>query len=282
MRIAASVALFALALAARETAWTLPFALVLLETARGAPLRSAWRRAVPHFGVLAVAVVAMAASPVYRRLLAASLDQRAPLASLFAQVEGVAYYVTHPLLSLRVNFDPDVAVPAAADLHWWIAAAAIAGTIGVGFMQLGRRPWLGFGLLWFLLQLVPTNGLIARYDLVNDRELYLALVGPALIAGVVLARLRPPIAGTLAAAALVVLLGVATLVRNLDYASEIALWEATVRASPAKARPWNNLGYAWQQAGDRDRARAAYERALQVDPGYDKARANLNALADHP
>ena len=75
------------------------------------------------------------------------------------------------------------------------------------------------------------------------------------------------------------LLGAGTLVRNLDYASEIALWDATVRASPGKARAWNNRGYAWQQAGDVLRARADYERALAVDPAYDKARANLNALA---
>jgi tetratricopeptide (TPR) repeat protein len=252
---------------------------MFLALARGAPWRAALSRSAPHFGVLAAAVLAMAASPVYRRLLAISLEQRSPLANLFAQVEAVAYHVTHPLLTLRVNFDPDVAVSAGADLRWWIAAASICAAIAFGATQLRRRPWLGFGVLWFFLHLLPTNGPLARYDLVNDRQLYLAIIGPALIAGVALARLRPPRAGTVAAAALAVLLGVATFVRNLDYASEIALWDATVRASPGKARAWNNLGYAWQHAGDAERARAAYERALAADPAYDKARANLNALA---
>jgi len=51
-----------------------------------------------------------------------------------------------------------------------------------------------------------------------------------------------------------------------------------VRASPANARAWNNLGHAWQEAGDRDRARAAYERALAIDPQHRKARGNLDAL----
>lgn len=277
-RVALSAALFGLAMAARETAWTLPFALVLLEIARDEPLRVAARRAAPHFAVLALVAAAIAASPVYRRLLATSLDLRSPLANLFAQVEGVAYLVTHPLLTLRLNFDPDVPVPAAADLHWWLAAIGIASALAYGIAQLRRRPWLGVGILWFFLHLLPTNSVIARYDLVNDRQLYLALVGPALLVSVVLARPRPPFAGTLAAIVVATLLGVATLVRNSDYASEVSLWQATVRASPRKARPWNNLGYAHELAGDRERAREAYKHALNVDPEYYKARRNLEAL----
>ncbi len=277
-RLALSAAFFAGALAARETAWTLPFAIVLIETARGASLAAASRRAWSFFGVLAAALAAFAASPVYRRLLATSLDVREPLTNLFAQVEGVRYLVTHPLLSLRVNFDPDLAAPTAADARWWIAATLIGGAIALGFAQLRRRPWLAVAILWFFLHLAPTNGPIARFDLANDRQLYLALIGPALLAGVALTRIRPHLAATVTAAALAAVLGAATLARNSDYASEIALWEATSRASPGKARVWNNVGWAYQQAADLDRARAAYAHALTLDPDDFRARANLDAL----
>jgi tetratricopeptide (TPR) repeat protein len=276
--LGASLVTFALAIAARETAVTLPFALVLLEAARGAPWREALRRAGAHFAVLAAAIAAIALSPTYARLLRESLATRSPLENLRAQVEGVAYLVTHPLLTLRVNFDPEVANPASADVGWWLAALAIAAAIALGFATLRRAPWLGCGLLWFFLHLAPTNGLVARYDLVNDRQLYLALVGPALIVGVVLAQLAAPRGRAAAATALCAALGVATLVRNTDYASELALWQATVRASPDKSRPWNNLGWALQQTGDRDGARAAYVRALELDPANFRARANLDAL----
>ncbi len=275
---ATSLLSFALALAARETAWTLPFALMLVECARGATLRGALRRAAGHFALLAAAIVAMAALPAYRALLEASLAHRSPGASLYAQVEGIAYLVTHPLVTLRVNVDPDIVVPAAPDLHWCLAAVAIAGTIAYGLLQLRRRPWLGFGILWFFLNLAPTNSLVARYDLASDRALYLALIGPALIIGVSLGSWRQWRDATSGAVALVLLLGVATFVRNLDYASEVALWEATVRASPAKPRAWNNLGYARQQAGDLAAARTAYEQALALDPDYARARINLDAL----
>jgi tetratricopeptide (TPR) repeat protein len=273
--LAVSLSTFALALAARETAWTLPFAIVLLAIARGARWRAAWGEALLHFAVLGGAVCAIAASPTYRRLLRESLATRGPLANLYAQIEGIAYLVTHPLATLRVNFDPDVRVPATPDGGWALAALAIALTLGVGMRQLRRRPWLGVGIVWFFLQLAPTNGVVARYDLVNDRQLYLALLGPALCAGVALSHARMH---ALATATVVTLLAAATLVRNLDYASELALWQATVRASPQKSRPWNNLGWALLQEGRRDDARAAFERALALDPSNFRARANLEAL----
>jgi protein O-mannosyl-transferase len=62
------------------------------------------------------------------------------------------------------------------------------------------------------------------------------------------------------------------------YRSEIAIWEDTARKSPGKARAWNNLGYAYQQAGRFRDAESAYLRALRVDPGYELARGNLKVL----
>ena len=76
------------------------------------------------------------------------------------------------------------------------------------------------------------------------------------------------------------LLGAATIARNRDYRTEVALWEATAVASAHKARVWNNLGYAHHVAGNLGQARAAYERALQLDPDHVKARYNLEALLE--
>ena len=103
-------------------------------------------------------------------------------------------------------------------------------------------------------------------------------MGPALIAGVLLASWTARAAANATLALLAIVLGAATFVRVADYASEARLWEATARANPANPRAWNNLGHAWQLAGDRERARAAYERALAIDPQHRKARGNLEAL----
>jgi len=63
-----------------------------------------------------------------------------------------------------------------------------------------------------------------------------------------------------------------------DYGSESRLWGATVLASPRNARAWNNLGYALAAEGDAAGARAAYEKALSIDPASPRARGNLDAL----
>jgi len=274
---ALSVAAFVAAMAARETAWTLPFALVLVERARGTSWRPALRAAAPHVAALVVCALAVVALPAYRRLLATSLATRDPLDNLVAQVEAIRYLVTHPLATLRVNIDPDIAAPLAIDAGWLATALVLAGVLALGVRLLPRVPWAGFAVLWFFLALAPTNGPIARLDLANDRQLYLALVGPAfLLASLALrGRGRP---ARVAIGALALACGVATALRNTDYHGEVALWSATARASPKKARAWNNLGFAYVQAGRDDLARAAFDEALRLDPDDRKAGLNRRDL----
>jgi protein O-mannosyl-transferase len=267
---------FALAMAARETAWTVPFAIMLVEAARGRRTRQTLGALVPHLSVLAIAAAAIVALPAYRRLLATSLALRGPLDNLVAQASGMRYLVTHPLATLRVNIDPDV--PVAVGAGALLPLFAIAGAIVAGFVVLPRLRWLGFAILWFFLQLAPTNGPIARLDIANDRQLYLALIGPALLLAVPLATWRRRVLAPASAAILLAALIVATWFRNLDYRSEVALWEATVRASPAKARVHNNLGIALRDAGEHERARRAFERAVALDPADYKAERNLREL----
>jgi hypothetical protein len=287
----ASAGLFALALATRETAWTLPFALVLLQLASGggmgerpgpggrrASLLAALRNTVPHWLVLAAAIPAALATPGYRRLLAASLDTRSLKENLLTQIDAVRYLVTHPLFTLRTNIDPDLPVRTALAPDLIAQGAVLAAVAAVGLWQLRRRPWLALGILWCFLHLLPTNSVLPRLDPVNDRHLYLALIGPAMLLARVLQNVRGRRSASVAAAGLLMLLGVATAQRNHDYRSEVALWEATARTSPDKARMWNNLGHAHALAGDRSAALAAYERALRLDPAHVKARYNLEAL----
>lgn len=67
--------------------------------------------------------------------------------------------------------------------------------------------------------------------------------------------------------------------RQLDYWSEIALWESSVALAPWNARGHNNLGYAYQLAGRTEDARREYRAALLFDPRHKKARLNLEFLA---
>jgi hypothetical protein len=284
--------LFVAAAATKETAVTWPFALLLLTAVDTGDWRRAWRQTRGTFAVLGALLSTLVLIPTYRRLFAASLATRDPLANLVAQVDGIGYLIASPLLRMSTNIDPDVSLTAFGAV-WWLQAVLLAALVAaavVALMPAGvampgaprkavlRAPVAGLALGWFLLHLAPTNSLVARFDLANDRELYLALIGPAVGMAVLLARGLPERALLPAVAMIVFALGAATLDRNRDYASEVALWEATARTSPAKARVFNNLGYAREQAGDRDGARSAYLRSLELDPEFYKAQINLYEL----
>lgn len=272
--------LFAAAMLTKEAAVTLPLALLLWD--RCYPSGTAtqpqwWRLQWVHWTLLLCAAGGAALHAGYAEMLVPS----ATMETLRTQVHGIAYIASRWIHLGGLNIDPDLR-PQPAWSAWLVAQSLALGTLLlVAACSMRRRPWLGFGLLWFFIQLLPGNTMILRWDVANERQLYLAGVGPFMAGGIEWARLarrwsRQAATGTLAA--LLAVLAVFTWSRNLDYRSEVALWEDTVRKSPAKARAHNNLGEAYRLAGSPDRARESFRRALALDPDYLLARNNLNAL----
>ena len=270
---------FAAALAVRETAVTLPLAWLLLARCGGLAWRDALRPLAGIAVVLAVAIIAALATPGYHSFFGWSLQTRGLDAQLLGQLEAHAYLLANPLPALQMDIDPDVRVPAAFALRHALLLLAFVATAALAWSQRRTRPWLLFALGWYLLHLAPSNSLLPRFDLANDRHLYLALIGPVLVVAVVACTWRHRIASFALLAILAALLAMQTVRRNHDYRSELALWQATVATAPAKARPWTNLGFARQQAGDDAGAAAAYRCAIALDPDYRQAGWNLAALA---
>lgn len=284
-----SPALFACAVATRETAVTLPAALLLWEATARPPVawREVFRRQVVHWAALA-ALAVLFVLPRYGWLLDYSLALRSPWANLLTQVQGVTYLLSRLVLVSDLNIDPDLPVLTRWTALAGVEAAGLLLSLGGGVASLRRRPWLAFGLLWVFLHLAPTNSLLPRLDVANERQLYLPLWGLAFWLATEAARLsvlysleRPAESGWLlrgAAGALVVVLVWSTAARNRVYATEVALWEDAAAKSPGKARVFNNLGYAYRLAGRPEAARRAFEAALTLDPTFVLARGNLAAL----
>ena len=271
--------LFVLALATRETAVTLPPALLLAELARGASWRAALKRQAPHWLVLAAGGMVLLFNQRHFDLVAYGFAERRLADNLLTQIGGVSYLVWHLVTLQGLNIDPGLPT-----LTEWTPALALqlallAGLLGLGAASLRRRPWLAFGILWFFLQIAPTNSIVPRLDVANDRQLYLACWGLFFALSAQIARFElPPMAVRAGAAALCLLFAGANLARQLDYADEISLWEASVRESPWNARAHNNLGYAYYEAGRRAPAWREFRTALLLDPAEPKARANLVLL----
>lgn len=282
---AASLLLFLLAALAKETALILPAAVWLLEAVLrpGQGWRAGLRAAAPHAALAAGLALGFLFMPGPRGLLDASLSLRPPAANLAVQVDAWTYLATTWMWPARLNIDPGLETAGGWTAFRALGALGFLGLALTGVLALRRRPALAFALLWTLLHLLPTNSLLPRLDLVNERQLYLPGLGLAFLlatgAFALAEGLRfPPRAASTALALLALGLGALTVRRNRDYRSEIALWTRSVAANPANPRAHNNLGWAFQLAGERGQARACFRRALELDPAYATARANLEAL----
>jgi hypothetical protein len=268
-----SALLFVLAASTKETALTLPAALLLCELGARTPLRDIARRQAAHWLLLLAAVGVVLLHARYYELLTFGFTRRDVAENLLTQVGGISYLVLRLVGLHGYNVDP--ALPVLGEWTGALVFQAVVLTVllAVGIANFRRRPWIAFGVLWFFLQLAPTNSVVPRLDVANDRQLYLACWGIFLALSVQVALVWPR-PRTLAAA-LLVLFAVSSAWRQLDYRSEIALWESDVRKAPWNARAHNNLGYAYQQAGMVDAARREYEAAELLEPGGTKARFNL-------
>lgn len=157
-------------------------------------------------------------------------------------------------------------------------ALLLAGTV----IALWRWPLAGFVGAWFFVILSPTSSFVpVGAQPMAENRMYLPLV--VLCAAVLVAvGARFGRRGALAVAVLVSIAGAsATVARNRDYRSALALWTDTVAKAPDNARAHAGIGAALLEQGKPAEALAPLRRAVELDPQLAEAHNNLaNALSD--
>jgi protein O-mannosyl-transferase len=274
--------LFLMAIATKEYAITLPFALVLYEAATGGlrPARHTLSRQWVHWAIFAGVVAMVLSHPRYKFILMYSFGLRGFRENLVGQATAAGELLFHIFLPNRLNIDPgELAAPS----FFSAQTAAVITLAAIALLGLVRRKaYLVFGIGWFFLTMAMVV-LIPRIDSISDRHFYYASWGIFLAAAIAITSLfsrRSPgfRAFVIFLACISVILGSFTIARNRVYSSEVALWEDTVKKSPTNARAYNNLGYAYYLAGRETDAREAYLHALEIDPGLEHAMNNLQML----
>jgi len=157
---------------------------------------------------------------------------------------------------------------------WLTAAALIALGILAGW-AIRRQRRLLLPVAWLVVWLLPVLNLWALEPqwMVTDRYLFL----PALALPWALAVLLPRRAGTIALAVLAVAFAGLTLRYSAIFRDQRTFLAAMERAEPSSPLVFAEKGRLLQQDGDRAGARAAYLRAVELDP---LAPGALLALAD--
>lgn len=285
----------AAAMATKEVAVTAPLIVGLYDrTFLSGSWRRTWReRGAVHAG--------LAATWLLLAVLVAGGPRSATAGFGFGKVTALQYAMTQPgviLHYLRLAFWPH---PLCLDYVWTVARGtaqvlwpglALAGLLAAAAWALRRAPRLGFLGAWFFVILAPTSSIVPIEDLAFEHRMYLPLAAVIVLAvwgadalsarwaarggeGGAGRRRLGRAAGAALLALVALALGAATMARNRDYRSALAMWESVARIRPHSARALCNLGMERALGGDAHGALAAYRQAVRVDPLHAGARYNL-------
>ena len=187
----------------------------------------------------------------------------------------VRYYLVRLFLPVGLNIDPDFPIyTSLLDPRSLLSAAALAGIVYTILRTFREDRLLSFGLTWFLIAISPTSSFIPLLDVAAEHRLYLPGLGFSVVIPYIIFKLtgtRPELAfGALGAVVLGFCIG--TIKRNEVYESPLALWTDTVKKSPNKARPHNNLADSYEKLGRLDDALREYKLIVEeIDPNYMRA-----------
>ena len=282
-------AFFLLACLVKESAVTLPGTVLLLDAARSslrlgdvkAYLRWRW----PLYTLLALVMagvflgrlavlgsVANAFPPMGAEVLA---DGEVPrIWTVLATWPEVLRLLLFPL-DLSVDYTPEV-IPVA---YGWTARSALGLVLGLAVLVVAWGTWttgrlskvrlapraLGFGILWFVVTVLPVSNLFFLTGvLLAERTLFLPSVGLAAGAGWMLVQLwreHPRIGATVTVAAILLLSGRA-IVRNQVWKDSSTVFAALIRDHPESGRAQWLIGDLHFNRGEHADGLLAYRRAI--------------------
>jgi protein O-mannosyl-transferase len=154
-------------------------------------------------------------------------------------------------------------------IHWLYVTGLVPVFILGAIVWLGRdRRWLVAAVAVFVTGLLPTLGLwTMRFHYIStvaDRFLYLGMIGPAVVAGRVVAergwRVRA------AAGCVLAVLGVAAFAQIRYWRDSASLFEHNAEAFPSSWFAHHQLGLALLEKGEKQAAASHFEAAIKLKP----------------
>jgi hypothetical protein len=276
-----SILAWMLALASKEVAVMFPFVILAYDrlVCPGSPEDRRWRILHVHLPFYVLAVIA-----VFVRLVVFTQVENATGVKVIwpyalAEIDVMRRYL---VLLLNPNgqavFHAVPIVGRALTMSGLLAIGTLAFLVSlvVVLYRVGR-PAASFGLLWFLLLLVPSAALVVfdRGEPMAEHRVYLASVGLfiALSTGIGWLSVRfgpsrPVLRWTFRVTAVLAVLSLAghTVIRNAVWSSPVSLWADAVEKAPDHWYPAMLLGESLHDAGRHAEAVAAFRRSIQLRP----------------
>jgi tetratricopeptide (TPR) repeat protein len=254
-------------MAAKPVMATAPVAVLLFDRfflAGGFP--AAWRaRRSLYLGLAATWLIpaALLLPAAHESVTSAGFAGRtsSPLEYLLTEQGVILFYLRLAFWPAGLCVDRDW--PVAAQLRDWLPQAGVVlGLLALAWRLGARRNPAGFAVLWFLLLLAPTSGMVPIADYAAEHRLYLPLAAPMILAAAGVDAASVAISGRLRAGergrgavmgaiggVLIGALAAASSARNQDYLSAERLWWSALKVQPSSPRALFGYGTALLQRG---------------------------------
>ncbi len=132
------------------------------------------------------------------------------------------------------------------------------------------EPLVIFGVLWFFIGLSIVSNIFAPISgLMYEHWLYLPLIGIFIIVLALLDKFWPknwPVGWCVFSIIFVVFLSILTISRNTVWQNPITFYNDVLKYNTSSLRVWNNLGMAYSEVGQNEKAIDAYKMAIALDP----------------
>lgn len=291
-----TIALWAAALASKELGAMFPFVLLAFDVVVERPEAVERRRRLRavHAPLIGVAVAAGLIRVAILTRLESPAQGGIHWSYLLIAAEAVRRYA-----GLMINpggqsiFHEVARIDGLFEWRGVVALLAVAAMVAAAWALRRRAAVASFGILWFLLLLVPGAALTALDvgEPMAEHRVYLAACGLFLAAGEGLARLdawaaaaghRMRLLAPILLTLMIVSFAAETVLRNAVWRDPVALWRESADLAPAHYRPRLLLGEALQDAGRKDEAASEYRAAIRLRPadvsGYLKLAALLASM----
>jgi len=267
------------AIAAKEVAVALPAVVLAYDWIVVGPDNGA-RRRLWRVHVPLLALVLVLGSFRLWRYVSLEMIQSSDLQwrNAFLELHVLQRYVGLLLVPKSLSLVPAVApLPSLLDLRVAGGVATLAICLGLAALMRRRQPLATFGIVWFLIALVPSAALVVLQDAghpMAEHRLYLPSVGFFLAFATIAERMRVQSrfgsgstrAAIIAGVAVMAILAAATLARERVWADPVSLWKDAASKAPNAFTAQYGLAEAYRVSADCDNAISAYRRAKQIRP----------------
>ena len=185
--------------------------------------------------------------------------------TLFPVSLSVDYYLT-PVKSLF-------------SISFLLPSAILLLLLAAAFIMRRREKGIAFGIIFFIVSLIPVYNLVPIANPLAERYLYLPALGICLSIGFIIEIIKLKARNLLIwVLAVICIFFISVVNRNETWRDDYSLWSDAVRKVPNSSRPYNDIGNVFYEKGQLEDAVKQYKTAIRLKPDFLEPHNNLGMI----